>query len=396
MRFAWMWIPLVIAPVSQATAASAASITFVVRPPSATPAGASLWISGDRSELGNWNGAGLPLTRNAIGEHVASLTLTGGEPFEFKVTRGSWETVEKDARGGEIANRRATHSGSDDTLRIDVAAWRDQGETTAPRTSTITGDVRRHAQFESAHVPARDVWVWLPPGYEESPERRYPVVYFHDGQNVLDGATSFLPGMEWRADEVASDAIRRGALQPFMMVAVANSSARMREYTSSLDRQHGGGGSPAYFRFLIEELKPFINGHYRTLTIPSETTVIGSSLGGLAALELGLLHPEHFGRVGSISPSVGWSDTAILRRVRASSKLPLRIWLDMGTLEGTPRAEGASSSVLLARRLRDALIARGWREGVDLHHEEFEGARHDESAWAARIGSIFQWLLTSP
>src|SRR5439155_12103313 len=164
-------------------------------------------------------------------------------------------------------------------------------------------------------------------------------------------------------------------------------------YTSAGDSGQGGGHSDAYFRFLIEELQPFVNRTYRTLPDPAHTAVIGSSLGGLAALDLGLAHPERFGLVGCVSPAVWWADTAIVKRVRSGPKQPLRVWLDIGTAEGTPAADGHRDWLDHARRLRDALVGRGWREGADLHYEEIEGARHNERAWAARIDRIMEYLL---
>lgn len=377
-------------------ATALAGVTFVVTAPGSTPAGAVLWVSGDRAELGAWSGRGLALVCGADGRWSATLALPAGAAFEFKVTRGGWETVEKDAAGGEIANRRGTATGGEDTLRITVGAWRDQTEAPVARTHTITGEVRRHDAFPSRFVKARDVVVWLPPGYGTQAERRYPVVYLHDGQNVFDGATSFIPGQEWRADEAADRLVRSGRLAPFLMVAVANTPDRMAEYTSEADSGHGGGRSADYFRFLLEELQPFVDANYRTLRGPGSTAIIGSSLGGLAALDLGLAHPDRFGLVGCVSPAVWWADTAIVRRVRAGTKAPLRVWLDVGTEESTGSATGRRVWLDHARLLRDALAAKGWREGADLHYEEAEGARHNEAAWAARIERILEFLLAEP
>lgn len=373
------------------SAGPAAAVPFVVTVPASTPASGPVWIAGDRAELGAWNGAGVRLERRADGAWVGAVPLPAGTPFEFKVTRGSWDTVEKDAAGGEVGNRRAV--AGDDTVRAAVAAWRDQTEGPAVVTHTITGVVKSHPAFPSRFVKARDVLVWLPPGYDAQTERRYPVVYFHDGQNVFDGATSFIRGREWGADEAADRLIRSRALEPFLMVAVANTSDRVDEYTSEPGGPRGGGRSAEYFRFLLEELMPFVDAHYRTRRDPAHTAVIGSSLGGLASLDLGLAHPERFGLVGCVSPAVWWADTAIVHRVRTGAKAPLRVWVDIGTEESTGDSTGRKVWLEHARFLRDALAAKGWREGDDLHYEEVAGARHDETAWAARIDRILLWLL---
>ncbi|MFN8588631.1 MAG: alpha/beta hydrolase-fold protein [Candidatus Eisenbacteria bacterium] len=379
--------------IGAATPAGAA-VHFVVRPPGGTPAGQALHVSGDLAALGSWDGKGITLAPAADGTWRGMLTLPAGTAFEFKVTRGGWDTVEKEAGGGERANRRAVATAGEDTLRIDVAAWRDQTEAPgAARAHTITGTVARHEAFPSKHVASRDIAVWLPPGYERQSLRRYGVVYFHDGQNVFDGATSFIPGQEWRADEAADGLIRAGRIPPVIMVAVPNTAARVDEYTFENGGPRGGGKSDDYFRFLVEELMPFINANYRTLTDPAHTTVIGSSLGGLASLDLGFAHPERFGRIGCVSPAVWWADTAIVGRVRTAGKQPLRIWLDIGTAESTSPNTGRKVWLDHARVLRDALVNAGWREGADLHYEEIEGAAHNEAAWAARISRILEYLL---
>jgi predicted alpha/beta superfamily hydrolase len=375
---------------------AAAGVTFVVHVPAATPAGSVVWLSGDRPELGSWNGAGLRLAPAGDGTWTGSLEVPAGAAFEYKVTRGGWETVEKDASGGELGNRRGLASGGADTIRVTVAAWRDQTEAPSVRTHTITGQVERHPAFPSKYVKVRDVLVWLPPGYGTQKDRRYRVVYFHDGQNVFDGATSFIPGQEWRADEAADRLIRSRRLEPFLMVAVANTPDRIDDYTTEPDGSHGGGKSAEYFRFLLEELQPFIDAHYRTLAGPGNTAVIGSSLGGLASLDLALAHPDRFGLAGCVSPAVWWADTAVVRRVRAGGKAPVRIWLDIGTEEETGSATGRKVWLDHARFLRGALEQKGWREGRDLHYEEVEGARHNEAAWAARIDRILEFLLAKP
>ncbi len=369
-----------------------ATVTFVVEVPAGTPAGSTLWLSGDLPALGNWNGAGLALTARADGRHVGTLELPVGTTFQFKVTHGSWDTVEKLSGGAERANRQATVQGVADSVSIVVEAWRDQTESKPARVSSRTGDLRDHLAFPSKHVLARDVWVWLPPGYETAPKQRYPVVYFHDGQNVFDGATSFLPGLEWGADETADRLIREHRIPACIVVAVANSSQRREDYTYEVDTRYGGGHSADYMRFMTDELVPFIDRTYRTVKSPSARTVIGSSLGGLVALDLGMLHPDVFGRVGCVSPAVWWSGNAIVKRVGELGKKPLRIWLDIGTAESTPTADGHREWLEGADALNTALVQAGWQAGRDLHYDVVEGAKHNEPAWAARLDRILEFL----
>jgi predicted alpha/beta superfamily hydrolase len=257
---------------------------------------------------------------------------------------------------------------------------------------TLTGDIRSHPRFLSALLGnRRDVLVYLPPGYARS-RMRYPVFYMHDGQNLFDAATAFV-GVEWGVDETAQRLILAKQIAPVIIVAVANAGVdRLHEYTPTrgLYEMNGQSGrsralAGRYGRFLAEELKPFIDGRYRTRPEPEFTGLGGSSLGGLATLVLGLRFPKVFNRLAVMSPSVWWDDCIIYQLVETTRrKLPLKIWLDTGTAEpGWERTRG----------LRDRLIQKGWQPGKDLSYVEAEGSGHDEGAWAMRMEEVLRFLF---
>ncbi len=258
---------------------------------------------------------------------------------------------------------------------------------------TLTGNIHEHPGFASRLLRnERDVLVYLPAGYRRSPKRRYPVLYLHDGQNVFDAATSF-GGVEWGADESAERLTRQGLIEPLIIVAVANTGEeRIHEYAPTRGVIEGGGKRKKrskgqlrkYGRFLLEELKPFIDRTYRTKPEAEWTGLGGSSLGGLATMALGLWFPEAFNRLAVMSPSVWWDDCAIYRMVdELPEKLPLKIWLDTGTHE--PGWERAAV-------LRDRLVEKGWRLYDDLQYTEVEGADHSEGSWAARFEAVLRFL----
>lgn len=261
---------------------------------------------------------------------------------------------------------------------------------------TLTGDVRLHKDFHSNILHNdRNVIVYLPPGYDTNKNRRYSVFYMHDGQNLFDGATSFIPGQEWRVDETAEQLIKAGKIEPLIIVGIYNAGAeRVNEYTAIQDPKYKAGGkADLYGRFLVEELKPFIDRTYRTKTDARHTGIGGSSLGGLISLYLGLKYPSIFTRLAVVSPSVWWADNHIVRFTgNQLHKLPLRIWLDVGAKEGRDSAE-AKRTVDGARLLKTTLIRRGWRESKDLQYIEAEDAEHNEKAWAARVPQILEFLF---
>jgi predicted alpha/beta superfamily hydrolase len=260
---------------------------------------------------------------------------------------------------------------------------------------TLTGNIRLHRNFHSRHLPdERDIIVYLPPRYDEDTDRRYPVFYLHDGQNVFDAATAFL-GQEWHADEIAEDLIRGGAIEPVIIVGIYNAGERrIDEYTPTRGaRTHGASGGKArlHAAMLVEEIKPFIDAEYRTVATASCTALGGSSLGGLATLYAGLRNPHVFGKLAVLSPSVWWRNGVILRMIRAIQPQASRpkIWLDVGTAEGDDPGRCLEDT----RRLRDALVKQGWILGRDLAYFEDTDAAHCEQAWTGRLPRVLRFLF---
>jgi predicted alpha/beta superfamily hydrolase len=254
---------------------------------------------------------------------------------------------------------------------------------------SLSARLELHRGFSSDHLPdARDVIVYLPPGYRRRGRTRYPVLYMHDGQNLFDPHTAFIPGHHWRVGETADELIAAGRIAPLIIVGVYNTGApRIAEYSPTRDKRHGGGLADAYGRLLVEDLKPHIDATYHTHRDAAHTGLGGSSMGALVTLHLGLRHPGVFSKLAVFSPSVWWDQRVILRTVaRYKGDARPHIWLDMGTAE-------ARYALGDARLLRNALVRAGWVEGDTLAYAEHEGATHSEAAWAARIGPMLEFLF---
>jgi predicted alpha/beta superfamily hydrolase len=250
-------------------------------------------------------------------------------------------------------------------------------------------NLNKHEQFRSRFLRnQRDLIVYLPPGYHEQPQRRFPVLYLHDGQNLFDGATSFIPGMDWHVGQTADHCIGDGLVEPLIIVGLYNAGKqRLGEYTPTRMPRLGGGRANRYAKFLLEEVRPFLSRNYRVLEGAENTGIGGSSLGGLVSLYLGLRKPDVFGKIAALSPSVWWNERVILRFADSAPVRPLpRIWLDIGTREG-PRI------VDDVERFRDILLGKGWQLERQLHYQRVEGAEHNEAAWARRVGPFLQFLF---
>lgn len=245
-----------------------------------------------------------------------------------------------------------------------------------------------HRQFHSNILPDdRDLVVYLPEGYGDG-DRRYSVLYLHDGQNLFDGETSYIPGRTWSVYETADALIASGEIEPLIIVGVYNTGThRITEYTPTRNPKLGGGEADLYGRLLIEEIQPFIDRTYGTLSGPQHTGLGGSSLGGLVTLYLGLKRPDVYGKLAILSPSVWWDHKSILAFVNAAQPKPqLRIWLDMGTAEGKGTLRDSDL-------LHQLLVRRGWVDGKDLMYKHVPGGTHDETAWAERVGPFLKFLF---
>jgi len=248
--------------------------------------------------------------------------------------------------------------------------------------------LRSHENFPSKVLRnQRDLAVYLPPGYHEQPERRFPVLYLHDGQNLFDGSTSFVQGQDWHVGQSADAEIYAGRVEPLIIVGIYNTGkARIQEYTPTRVPRLGGGRADRYGKFLREEVMPFVDSEYRVESGPQCTGIGGSSLGGLVSLYLGLLRPDVFGKIAALSPSVWWNQR-VIHTFAAGMQVELRprIWLDIGTREGPRIVEDVE-------RYRDILLRRGWQYEQNLHYERVEGAEHNEAAWAQRVAPFLRFL----
>jgi predicted alpha/beta superfamily hydrolase len=261
------------------------------------------------------------------------------------------------------------------------------------RVATLTGKIVEIPEFESKALGnKRPVHVYLPPNYETE-KRSYPVLYVHDGQNVFNGASSYLPNREWRLDETAEALIRAGLIEPIIIVGIDNAGMeRGNEYLPTRFKMNRGdvevgGKADLYGKMLIEEIKPMIDRTYRTKKGARDTGLMGSSFGGIITMYLGLTHPDVFGRLGILSPSIWVDDRLMLKKVEAlPRKLPLKVWLDMGTSEGLqPLGD--------ARATAKAMEKKGWKPGSDFVYYEEGFAEHNEDAWARRSPAILMFLF---
>ena len=245
----------------------------------------------------------------------------------------------------------------------------------------------RLGTLEHLIVAKREVTLYLPPGYNEHADARYPVLYMQDGQNLFEPERAFVPGQHWKLRETADAAIGERTAAPMIIAGIDHAGDdRIDEYTPTRDpRKKRGGGADEYVRLLADDIKPVIDERFRTRA--DETALGGSSLGALLTLHGGLTRPDVFRSLAVMSPSVWWDDRAILHEVDAFGGAPRpRIWLDVGGREG-------SDALTDVRALRDHLRAHGWSGDDLLHYYEDRRADHSERSWSHRVRMVLEFLF---
>lgn len=235
--------------------------------------------------------------------------------------------------------------------------------------TNIVGKIEYHRKFYSKALNnRRDIIVWLPPSYDKEKHRRYPVLYMHDGQNIMDPKTAYI-GVDWQVDETVMRLIKAGSLQEIIIVGIYNTPERLEEYSDSSKGR-------CYMKFITEQLKPFIDKYYRTMTGKDFTATMGSSMGGLISFLLAWNYPEVFGKAACMSSSFYFDGDKAINMVKEykGEKKKIKIYIDHGE-DGLPRGQ----------KMFCELTQKGYLIGTDIDYYYAPGADHTESEWAKRL-----------
>lgn len=278
-----------------------------------------------------------------------------------------------------------------------------------------SGTLNYISNFESKFVAARDVEIWLPNGY--SANKKYAVLYMHDGQMLFDAATTWNK-QAWEVDETASKLQADQQTRDFIVVGINNTNKRHPEYfpqkpyesltdtqkqlvTQALKEKGRITDefvpvSDAYLQFLVTELKPYIDSHYAVDSSPAATCIAGSSMGGLISLYALCEYPNVFG--GAACLSTHWPGIfavegnpipdAFLRYMRTHLPNPNthKIYFDYGdqTLDALyPPLQQKVDEVIKEK----GFDAKHWRT------QFFPGKDHSEQSWKERLAIPLQFLL---
>jgi len=348
-------------------------LTIQVVPPANTPSTDTLLVIGDQAIWGNW------IYPRSVRMHKINDTtwaqesrFPAGTNVSFKITRGSYYKEALYNNNGQIPIATSFRLSKDTTVVIRPSSWNDIYQ------RSITGTVRYYHNFSSPLLKnTRNVVVWLPPSYFKFPQKKYPVLYAHDGQNLFDHTNG--AGEEWHMDEVADSLMRSGKTEEFIIVGIANTKDRWVEYSGTPEGYN-------YVKFIATQLKPFIDTHYRTKKDKANTAAIGSSMGGLISFYMVWLYPQVFSKAACLSSGFYFDDGDILKEVVKSTKRlnGSKLYLDCGGLD-------LDKDFLPANEQMKGILEQN--KLIQLKYLYFPNDKHNEYAWAKRLANPLTFLF---
>lgn len=239
-----------------------------------------------------------------------------------------------------------------------------------------------------AGIDGRNIKVYLPRGYDSHPNRRYPVLYMHDGQNVFSPGGSF---GSWDVDLTASAEIQMGRMRECIIVAIDNTADRLSEYLPPTDNFNGDGRCDDYADFVINNVRPTLDVNYRTLNGSSNTLLMGSSFGGIATIYMGWEHSDVFGKLGVLSPS-WWAIPNLRNLMHSADARSERVFLYWGTEESSASADASTWWPPFLDGY-DIYLSQGYHVGGDFLSRVGCGLAHNEAAWASQMSTTLRFLL---
>ncbi|MBD2699005.1 carbohydrate esterase [Spirosoma sp. BT702] len=301
------------------------------------------------------------------------------DQLEYKYTRGGWDHVELDAFGGPVPNRTALRT--NDVRREYVPHWRWFGGPFNPAylpRIELLGDTFKVPTIDRF----RRVHALLPHDYDES-DKRYPVLYLHDGQNLFGGGAGY---GSWEIDQKMAILAARHHHEVILISIDHANDERIREFTFHRTRA-GNGRGQFYLDFIRHTLKPIVDRSFRTLPDTANTGIGGSSLGGLISLYAGLMHPNVFGRLMIFSPALWISPKIYFDAIRFQAPVPMKIYAYGGEQE-------SKYMVPNIQRFKDSLIRQQYvGNPINLHLSVDPEGTHQEVHWSREFPKAIEWLF---
>lgn len=230
----------------------------------------------------------------------------------------------------------------------------------------------------------RRIAALLPYDYDERPDKRYPVLYLQDGQNLLEYRSPF---GNWHVDHRLAEMAEAGKGDVIVVAIDHADKDRIREFSPPEVTRFGISVGRQYAHYMVDVLKPYVDAHFRTLPGRQHTGIGGSSMGGLISIYSGFIYPEVFGKMMIFSPSLWLTPKIFFQAINFFNPFHTKIYLYAGGNEG-------ANMVPNVQRLKAALQ----RKGLDGSKIEFNLAldpkgEHNEQRWGSEFPKAVEWLF---
>jgi predicted alpha/beta superfamily hydrolase len=253
-------------------------------------------------------------------------------------------------------------------------------------TSAATAQANVSILSEKLAMPGlnrtRQLRLYLPPDYARS-DKRYPVLYMHDAQNLFDAATSYAG--EWGVDETLNTLAQAGKLELIVVGIDNGESKRMTELSPWPNAEFGTPEGKEYVDFIVNVVKPYIDERYRSKPDRLNTAIMGSSMGGLISHYAINQYPQVFSKAGIYSPSYWVSNASLQFIATHPAARDARLYLATGEKESDSQVPDVQ------RSFAEILKAGHPRENVSL--KIVAGAEHNEKFWREDFEQAVLWLF---
>lgn len=341
-----------------------------------------IYISGN---FNDWNARDAAFRMEKVADGKYRLQVSDDQQLppvlQYKYTQGAWDQVELDAYGNEITNRQAF--ANQVVVHDHVPRWKKDGLTYDP---AFLPKIRIISEaFEIPQlIKTRRISVLLPYDYDES-DRRYPVLYLQDGQNLFD---DYAPFGSWAVNKKLAVLAERG-MDDVIIIAIDHAEEeRLEEFTPSVKTRLGRGSGKKYARFLADTLKPFVDKNFRTLPEREHTGIGGSSMGGLISIYAGFMYPEVYSKLLVFSPSLWVAPNIHFEIMNFDETYPMQIYLYAGS-------EESKFMVPNIQRFVKTVEEQGLGNSIKFNLSIDPQGKHNEARWGEEFPKAVEWLFFS-
>ncbi|WP_116127866.1 alpha/beta hydrolase [Lewinella sp. IMCC34183] len=299
---------------------------------------------------------------------------------EYKYTRGGWESVELGPHEASALNH--TRFVREHWLVPDrVEHWASPGLEYRPELLPHVEVIHEHFEIPEL-IRTRRVAALLPHDYYAT-DKRYPVLYLQDGQNLFD---DYAPYGSWGVDKRLAHLAEEGYGDLIVIAIDHADTKRVSEFTPSFKTRLGRGEGRQYVRFLAERLKPYIDGHFRTRPEPVHTGIGGSSLGGLISIYAGIMYPETYRKLMVFSPSLWVTPDIPFNVMKLTRQYHGRMYLYGGEAE-------SATMVPNMERFKRQLLEQTDASQLEIRLAVDPLGQHNEARWGREFPQAIRWLF---